>query len=146
MRFPLANPCKPFPSVLIALIVALTLLFSGWTCRAMFGFKSCQGVGPQPQITSLSPNPIPSNTDSVLLTVNGSGFTPQSRIMWNGNALETTFKDSHHIEATITQQSFESLGGSAGSSVQISVSSQPSAADLGCPNSGNSATLVLFIS
>ena len=71
-----SSPCKPFS--LIALIAVLTLLFSGWTCSGMF--VSCQGVS-QAQITSISPGHIPSDTNSVPLTVAGSGFTPQSQIM-----------------------------------------------------------------
>src|ERR1017187_7623183 len=130
----LVNPCKPFHS--IAIIAVLTLLSSGWTCSAMF--ESCQGVS-QAQINSLSPSNIPSDANSVPLTVDGSGFTPQSQILWNGSTLDTTFMDSHHIQATITQETFESFGGSAGSSVQISVRSQGSV----CPISGDSATLDL---
>lgn len=139
----LANPRKPFPLIHIALIVALTLLLSGWACNGMF--ISCQGVGEQPQITSLSPDTIPSDANSVLLTVEGSGFAPESQILWNGSSLQTTFLDSHRLQTTITQQTFDAFGGSAGSTVQISVSSQGSVTGLGCPISGNSATLVLLI-
>ena len=146
MRSCLVDPCKPFPLVRIAFIAALTLLLAGWTtCSAMVDFNSCEGSVPQPQITSLSPGAIPGDAASVLLTVNGSGFAPQSQIMWNGSALPTTFTDSRHLQTTITQQTFDSFGGSAGSSVQISVRSQGSVAVLGCPNGGNSATLDLVI-
>lgn len=146
MRSCLVNPCKPFPLVRIAFVVALTLLLSSWTtCSAMIDFNSCPGAVPQPQITSLSPGSIPGDAESVLLTVNGSGFAPQSQILWNGSSLQTTFTDSRHLQTTITQQTFDSFGGSAGSSVQISVRSQGSAVVLGCPNGGNSATLVLVI-
>ncbi len=124
---------KPFLS--IALIAALAALLSGWTCSGMF--VSCQGVS-QAQITSISPGKIPSDANSVPLTVAGSGFTPQSQIMWNGSTLETTFLDSRHLQATITQETFESFGGR--SSVRISVSQ-----GLGCPISGNSAALDLVI-
>lgn len=143
MRSCLVNPCKPLRSVRIAFIAALTLLLSGWTtCTAIIDFNNCQGSVPQPQITSFSPGSIPGNAQSVLLTVNGSGFVSQSQIMWNGNALQTTFTDSGHLEATITQQTFDFFGGSKGNNVQISVRSQGS---LGCPNGVNSATLVLVI-
>jgi len=130
----------------MACIAALTLLLSGWTtCSAIVDFNSCEGSVPQPQITSLSPGAVPGDAASVLLTVNGSDFVPQSQMMWNGSPLQTTFTDSRHLEATITQQTFESFGGVAGSSVQISVRSQGSIAVLGCPNGGNSATLDLVI-
>ncbi len=138
-----ASPRKPFPLVHIGLVVALTLLLSGWTCRAMF--ISCQGVGEKPQITSISPDAISSDANSVLLTVDGTGFTPQSQIMWNGNALQTTFANSRELQTTITQQAFDSFGGSAGSSVQISVSSPESLSDFGCPTGGSSGTLILVI-
>ena len=146
MRSCLVDPCKPFPLVRIAFIAALTLLLAGWTtCSAMVDFNSCESSVPQPQITSLLPGAIPGDGESVLLTVNGSGFAPQSQIMWNGSALPTTFMDSRHLQTTITQQTFDSLGGSAGNSVQISVRSQGSVAVSGCPNGGNSATLDLVI-
>jgi hypothetical protein len=143
MHSSLVSPRKPSPS--IALIATLTLLLSGWTCNAFFGFNSCLGVGQQPQIASLSPSSIASDAASVPLTVDGSGFTPRSQIMWNGNALDTTFLNSHQLQTTITQETFDSFGGSACSSVQISVRPEASVADMGCPKSGNSSTLVLGI-
>ena len=143
MRSCLVNPCKPFSSIRIAGVTVLTLLLSGWTtCTALVNFNGCP---PQPQITSLSPDSIPGDSESVLLIVNGSDFIPQSQIMWNGNALRTTFMGSRQLQTTITQQTFDSFGG--GSSVQITVSSQGSSGSVvGCPNGGNSATLALLIS
>jgi hypothetical protein len=146
MRSCLVNPCKPFPLIRIAFIAVLTLLLAGCTtCSAMVDFNSCEGSVPRPQIILLSPGAIPGDAASVLLTVNGSGFAPQSQIIWNGRALPTTFMDSRHLQTTITQQTFDTFGGSAGSSVQISVRSQGSVAVSGCPNGGNSATLALVI-
>ena len=139
MRSSVVRPCNPSPLYRIALIAVLTLLLSGWTCG--IEFHSCQGVALQPQIASLSPSSVPSDANSVPLTLEGSGFTHQSLILWNGSTLDTTFMDSHHIQATITQETFESFGGSAGSSVQISVRSQGSV----CPISRDSATLDLVI-
>jgi len=138
-----ASPRNPSPLVRIGLIAALTLLLSGWTCSAMF--ISCQGVGEQPQLSSISPDAIPSDANSVLLSVDGSGFTPQSQIMWNGNALPTTFTNSRQLQTTIGQQTFDSFGGSAGSNVQISVSSPESISDFGCPIGGSSGRLFLVI-
>ena len=142
----LVHPCKLLPLVRIALLAALALLLSGWsTCTAMVDFNSCQGAMPQPQIASLSPGAIPGDSASVLLTVSGSDFAPQSQIMWNGSALQTTFMDSSHLQSTITHQTFESFGGAVGGTVQISVRSHGSAGVLGCPNGGNSAALELVI-
>ena len=135
---------RPYPWVRIALLVVLALLVSAWgTCNAMIDFNSCQGVQPMAQLTSLSPGAIPGNSESVLLTLNGSGFTPQSQILWDGSALPTVFMDPLHLQTTITQQTFASFGGASGSSVQISVRTLGSAT--GCPLGGNSATLELVI-
>jgi hypothetical protein len=146
MRSCLFHPRKPFPLVRIAFIAALTLLISGWsTCTAMVDFHSCEGAMLEPQIAALSPAAIPGDSSSVVLIVNGSDFVPQSQIMWNGSALQTTFIDSRHLQATITQQTFESFGGVVGSSVQISVRSLGSGGVSGCTNGENSATLDLVI-
>src|SRR6266852_3604872 len=74
------------------------------------------------------------------LRINGhpQRLYPQSQIMWNGSTLETTFLDSHHLQTTITRETFESLGD--GSSVRISVSQGS-----GCPIGGNSPALDLVI-
>jgi len=145
MHFTLVNACKRFRPVRIALVASLTVLISGWTCTAIVSFNSCPGVAPQPRIASLSPDAISGSTQSVLLIVNGSGFVPQSQILWNGSALQTTVTDSGHVQATITQQTFDSLGGSAGGTVQISVMSPGSAHIVGCSDGGTSAALILVI-
>ena len=146
MRSCLIRPCKPFPLVRIALLAALTLLLSGWsTCTAMVDFNSCEGSMPQPQIAALSPGAVAGDSTSVLLIVKGSDFVPQSQIMWNGNAMSTTFMDSSHLQTTITQQTFNSYGGEAGSSVQISVRTLGSGGVSGCPIGRNSGTLELVI-
>jgi hypothetical protein len=100
---------------------------------------------PEPQITGLTPNAISAEATSVLLNVNGSGFVPQSKILWNGNSLPTSIIDSHHLEATITQETFDSFGGTAGGSVLISVKSPAGGDTKGCSNSRVSGTLVLDI-
>jgi len=146
MRSCLVNPCKPFPLARIALLALLTLLLSGWTnCTAIISLGTCSTTVPQPVVISLSPDTVPDDGESVPLTVDGSDFVSESEIMWNGNALQTKFMDSSHLQATITPQIFDSFGGSAGNSVQISVMSQASAVVLGCPAGLSSATLVLLV-
>jgi hypothetical protein len=129
----------------VGLIAVVTFALSGWTCSAIIGFNSCLGIPAVPQITSLSPNLISQNAASVVLIVIGSNFVPQSHILWNGNTLATTFVDSNHLEATITQQTFAQFGGSPGGNVLISVNSAVSSAVVGCPIPGSTATLVLGI-
>jgi hypothetical protein len=126
------------------LVTVLTFALSGWTCTAIIGFNSCLGIPPAPQVISLSPTVISQNATSVLLIVSGNNFSPQSQILWNGHILPTTFIDSSHLAATITQQTFVQFGGSFGSNVLISVNT-PVTAVVGCPIPGSSATLVLGI-
>src|SRR5262245_19744430 len=145
MRSCLIQSGGPIPWLRIAFVAALSLLLSGWTCTAIIGFNSCLGVPATPQITLLTPSVISVSADSVLLVVKGSGFVPQSQILWNGNALATTFIDSQHLQATITQQTLVQFGGALGSNVLISVSTPMTGAVLGCPIPGASSTLVLAI-
>lgn len=132
-------------SLRIGFVAALTLTLSGWTCTAIIGFNSCLGVPATPQITLLSPSTISVTADSVVLTVKGSGFVQQSQILWNGNALPTTFMDSQDLQTTITQQTLIRFGGAPGSNVLISVSSPVATTVVGCPIAGSSATLILII-
>jgi hypothetical protein len=135
--------CKPFR---VILILGLSSLLSAWTCTAVVNLRPCPGATPYPQIGALSPNPISADAVSVELIVEGNGFIPQSGILWNQNPLPTTFIDSRHLETTVTQSTFESYGGSAGTDVSITVTSPASTyGEAGCPDAGNSSTLLLKI-
>jgi hypothetical protein len=145
MRSCLIQSAMPFPWLRLGFVAALILTLSGWTCTAIIGFQTCLGMSATPQITSLSPSAVSVAADSVALIVRGSGFVPQSQILWNGNALLTTFIDSQNLQATITQQTFTQFGGAFGSNVLISVNSPVIATVVGCPIAGSSATIVLVI-
>jgi hypothetical protein len=145
MRSCLIESAEPFPWLRIGFAAALILLLSGWTCTAIIGFNSCLGVPATPQVTLISPNAISATADSALLTVKGSGFVPQSQILWNGNALATTFIDSEHLQAVITQQTFTQFGGALGGDVLISVNTPMIGTVVGCPIPGASAALVLVV-
>ena len=136
----------PFPWVHVAFGVALTLPLSGWTtCAAIVNLSGCTSAVPPPQISSLLPDTIGGFAQPVPLIVVGTGFVPQSQILWNGSPLPTTFNDSRHLQATITQQTFDSFPVSSGNNVLISVRSPASAPVLGCSSGGDSSTLVLIV-
>ena len=145
MRSCLIQSAKPSPWLRVGFLAVLTLTLSGWTCTAIIGFNTCLGVSAAPQITSLFPTVLSAATDTALLTVRGSGFVPGSQILWNGNALLTTFIDSQHLQATITQQTFTQFGGAFGTNVLISVNSPVTTIVTGCPIAGSSAAMVLVI-
>jgi hypothetical protein len=77
-------------SALILLAVALAL-------------PSCGGVvnNPSPHITSLSPPSANAGGTGFTLMVNGSGFAPQSTIVWNGGARATIFLSGGQITTQI---------------------------------------------
>ena len=143
MRSWSTHSVKPSPWLHLGFVGALILTLSGWTCTAIVGFQTCLGVPASPQIASLSPATISATAASVSLTVSGSNFISQSQILWNGNALPTTFIDSQHLRVSITQQTLAQFGGSFGSNVLISVNTPP--VSPGCPLSGSSSTLILTV-
>lgn len=129
----------------IAFILVLTSILPAWTCSVIGAFNTCATTIPVPRIVLLSPNTIPANAASVLLTVTGDGFVPRSQILWNGSSVPTTFVDSRNLQTTITEQTFESFGGNSGSTVLISVVSPTSTTIVGCTDGGFSGTLILDI-
>ena len=137
------NLRRPLPWVRLASVVVLALFLSGWTtCSVMGALNTCQSV--TPRVTALSPSTMSADTQSALLTVTGTNFTPQSQILWNGSPLPTTFVDSGTLQTTVTQHTFSSFGGASGSTVQISAMTMGSATS-GCSNAGSTVTLVLEI-
>ncbi len=75
---------------------------------------SCGGVvnNPTPYLTSISPSSINAGQPGFTLTVNGSGFAPQSLVYWNGSAISTIFLTTNQLQAEIPS-SFISTPGSA---------------------------------
>ena len=146
MRSVLVYSCKPTLAVRLAFLGVLVCVSSGWTCSAIFHWgDNCFDTVPQPQIISVWPRTIPSHADSAVLTVNGSDFIAQSQVLWNGNALTTSFVSSRELQAIVTQQTFVTFGGADGSSVEISVISPRSSSVVGCSTGWTSGILVVFI-
>ena len=57
---------------------------------------------PTPTITSLAPNTIASGNSAFTLTVNGTGFVPNSVVRWNGADRATTVVSATQVTAQIT--------------------------------------------
>ena len=90
-------------------------------------------VNPAPVITQLSPLLIQAGTGTFALTVNGSGFSSASTVLWDGQALPTALVSSGQLTATVDGSLIQQLGWS-----QVSVSSAP-------PGGGQSAALPFSI-
>lgn len=126
-------------------VVVLTALLSGWTCTAIIHFDTCTDAVLQPHVSSLWPDTISADAVPILIVVSGTNFNAQSEILWNGNALQTTFINPNRLQTTITQPTLDLFGGSAGGTVLISVMSPTSSTVVSCSRGGLSGTLVLFI-
>jgi hypothetical protein len=53
------------------------------------------------QISSLQPASVRAGATGFSLTVNGSGFTSDTQVTWNGSALPTTYMDATRLTATV---------------------------------------------
>lgn len=59
-------------------------------------------ANPVPSITSLSPASVAAGGPSLVLTVNGANFLPDSEVLLNGTTRPTTFVNSTRLEAQVT--------------------------------------------
>jgi uncharacterized repeat protein (TIGR01451 family) len=86
-----------------------------------------------PTLTQISPSLIQAGSSTTTLTVDGTGFTSGSSILWNGQALATTFVSAGQMTATVDSSLIQSLGWA-----QVSVTTP-------MPGGGQSAGLPLHI-
>jgi hypothetical protein len=86
-----------------------------------------------PSVTQLSPALIAAGSSTLTLTVDGTGFTAGSTVLWNGQALPTTFVSGGQMTATVDASLIQQLGWS-----QVSVTTPT-------PGGGQSVALPLHI-
>ena len=87
----------------------------------------------QPSVTQLSPTLIQGGSSTTTLTVDGTGFTSGSSVLWNGQALPTAFVSPGQMTATVDSSLIGQLGWA-----QVSVTTPT-------PGGGQSAALPLHI-
>ncbi len=63
-----------------------------------------------PVVTQLSPTLVQAGSDTFTLTVNGSGFSSASTVLWNGTELPTTLLSSGQLTATVDSSLVKQLG------------------------------------
>lgn len=63
-----------------------------------------------PVVTQIVPQMIQSGSSGIVLTVDGVGFTPNSTVLWNGQALPTIFVSSGQMTATIDSSLLQQMG------------------------------------
>ena len=64
-------------------------------------------------VTSLNPSLAYAGTQGFTLTVNGSTFTQQSVVLWNGNSLPTTYVSSSQLTAQVPASDITTTGTAA---------------------------------
>jgi IPT/TIG domain len=87
---------KTLSTVLVAALTAFTLA-CGYSSKAAMPAQP----GSMPAISALAPNTMTSRGPSFVLTVNGSNFSTNGTINWNGMAQTTTFVSANQLAATI---------------------------------------------
>ncbi len=87
---------KTSSTVLLAALTAFTLA-CGYSSKATMAAQP----GSMPAISALAPNSMTSRGAAFVLTVNGSNFSSNGTINWNGMAQTTTFVSANQLTATI---------------------------------------------
>lgn len=102
----------------------------GW---AIDDVRFYQCANPEPTTASLSPGSVMEGTGDLTLTVTGSGFTPDSEVLWNGQPRPTTTLGSSQVKATIAASDIAVRGTST-----VSVRNRP-------PGGGTSSPMTFRI-
>ena len=89
---------------------------------------------PQPGGGSISPPSLPAGTLNLILNVTGTGFTPESVVLVNGNPRMTTFESSTLLQVTLLPSDL-----SHGGTLSITVSNPP-------PGGGTTADMSFRVS
>lgn len=65
---------------------------------------------PLPAVTSLSPAAVEEGSGAIVLTINGSGFIPESVAWFNGSAYGTTFVNSGELQISLSAGDTATVG------------------------------------
>jgi hypothetical protein len=93
-------------------LIAFCLVIELTACGGSGGTGGSGGGGSvaAPAITSISPTSATAGSQSVALTVTGSGFNTSSTVEWNSTALTTTYSSATSLSATIPASALSSAG------------------------------------
>lgn len=90
-------------------VTTITAIVDGRSGSTQLSVRS-----PAPFITNVSPDTVTAGRSSDLaLTVTGSGFTPASRVRWNGTDRPTEYQSATRLRATLTPADLEEARTSA---------------------------------
>lgn len=63
-----------------------------------------------PDVTQISPSLVQAGSSTLILTVDGTGFSAGSSVLWNGQPLPSTFISSGQMTATVDSSLIQQLG------------------------------------
>jgi IPT/TIG domain-containing protein len=87
---------KRSSAALLAVLASLTLA-CGYSSKS----TTPAVAGSMPSITELAPDSMTSGAAAFVLTVNGSNFSTNATVNWNGTAQNTTHVSANQLTATI---------------------------------------------
>lgn len=105
----------------------------GTSAGQTFTVNEATPSSPVPVLTAINPVTVVPGSGSFTLTVQGSGFTSQSVVRWNGNARTTTYISGSELRASIAASDISAAGLRA-----VSVATP-------APGGGASTPLTLFV-
>lgn len=114
----------------------ITRLFFGSLVCALAVLLSCcqeQIKFPTPSISALVPSDIPAGQPAFRMEVEGDNFTPQSIVLWNGQARTTLFDTTRELTAEIFASDIQNAG-----TATVAVETEP-------PGGGTTTTLTFTI-
>ena len=87
-----------------AVIIALLVVAAGWVfwgSAVQAAGARAEGDNPAPVLSTLSPAAATAGGPSFTLTVDGSGFMPESQVQWDGVPRPTTYVSAEQLSAAI---------------------------------------------
>jgi hypothetical protein len=116
---------KKISTVVLAALIAFTLA-CGYSSKA----TTPAVAGAMPTIAQLSPNSTTAGGAGFTMTVNGTNFSSNATVNWNGATLTTTAVSGNQLMATVTAAEIADSG-----TVPITVTN-PATAGMGAYGSG----------
>jgi uncharacterized repeat protein (TIGR01451 family) len=89
-----------------------------------------------PDLLSLNPSSAPAGTNSLILRVNGTGFSSGSMVLWNGGPVDTAFVSPTQLNGTIPSSLLNAAGAAiitVGNSASLTFTILPPAVNLLSP-------------
>ena len=89
--------------ILLGLVLAHLILMGCGSGSAVHGSTRAGFATFSPSLSALVPNSSPVNSVPFAMTVNGTNFTPDATVFWNGTSQQTTFVNANELLVAVTE-------------------------------------------